>query len=115
MEYEPKTYAVLQDNFRKLGLQDVARLICDDARNLKYELDDYNWFYFFFPFDKEIFSTVITIIADSYSRKKRKMHIIYFTAMDYQFILETGIFRLTNQFTVDSRQRVVGIFETKDM
>ena len=32
--------------------------------------------------------------------------------MDYKFIKDTGVFRLTNQFTVDSRQRVVGIFES---
>ena len=32
--------------------------------------------------------------------------------MDYGFIEDTGVFRLTTQFTVDSRQRVVGIFES---
>ena len=58
---------------------------------------------------------MINNIKDSFIRKNRKIHIIYFTAMEYHFIEETGIFRLVNQFTVDSRQRVVGIFESNDM
>lgn len=56
---------------------------------------------------------VIDNIKESYLRKKRKLHIIYFTAMDSSFFIEeAGIFRLTNQFTIDSRQRVVGILES---
>ena len=97
---------------KRLGLEDAVALINDDARNIKEQLDDYNWFYFFFPFDKIVFQTVIGNIKDSYLRKHRKIRLIYFTAMDYQFIENTSVFRLTNQFTVDSRQRVVGIFES---
>ena len=112
VEYEKKTYDVAQENVGKLGLQDRITLINDDARNVKEQLDDYNWFYFFFPFDKVVFETVIGNIKDSYLRKHRKIRLVYFTAMDYQFIEDTGVFRLTTQFTVDSRQRVVGIFES---
>ena len=112
VEYEKKTYDVAQENVGKLGLQDRITLINDDARNVKEQLDDYNWFYFFFPFDKVVFETVIGNIKDSYLRKHRKIRLIYFTAMDYGFIEDTGVFRLTTQFTVDSRQRVVGIFES---
>ena len=70
------------------------------------------WFYFFFPFDNVVFEKVIANIVDSYHRHPRKIRLIYFTAMDYTFIEDTGIFRLVNQLTVDSRQRVVGIFES---
>ena len=111
MEYEPKTYEVAKENFARLK-EDSVELICGDARDVKEELDSYNWFYFFFPFDREVFEVVINNIKQSYIRKNRKIHIIYFTAMDYSFIKDTGIFRLINQFTVDSRQRVVGIFES---
>ena len=52
------------------------------------------------------------MLRHSYLRKHRKIRLVYFTAMDYQFIENTGVFRLTTQFTVDSRQRVVGIFES---
>lgn len=111
VEYEPKTYAVAQENMDKLGIRNVE-LICGDARNVTNQLDKYSWFYFFFPFDKEVFEVVINNIKESYKRCQRKIHLIYFTAMDYSFIESTGIFRLVNQFTVDSRQRVVGIFES---
>lgn len=112
IEYETKIYEVAKENLNKLGIKNKVELLNADARDIKNQLDCYNWFYFFFPFDKEIFTVVIDNIKNSFMRKKRKIHIIYFTAMGYQFIEETGIFRLTNQFTVDSRQRVVGIFES---
>ena len=112
VEYETKTYEVAKENFRKLK-DDRVELVCGDARNVTKELDSYNWFYFFFPFDKEVFEVVIDNIKQSYLRNSRKIHLIYFTAMDYFFIEDTGVFRLINQFTVDSRQRVVGIFESK--
>ena len=111
VEFEKKTYEVAKDNIEKLGLQDKATLINDDARNVTTRLDDCNWFYFFFPFDNVVFEKVIANIVDSYHRHPRKIRLIYFTAMDYTFIEDTGIFRLVNQLTVDSRQRVVGIFE----
>jgi tRNA(1-methyladenosine) methyltransferase and related methyltransferases len=111
IEYETKIYEVARENFNKLGIKNNIELLNADARDIKDQLDCYNWFYFFFPFDKEIFTVVIDNIKNSFMRKKRKIHIIYFTAMGYHFIEETGIFRLRNQFTVDSRQRVVGIFE----
>ncbi len=109
---ETKIYEVAKENFNRLGIKNGIELLNEDARNVKEQLDSYNWFYFFFPFDKEIFTVVIDNIKASFMRKKRKIHIIYFTAMEYRFMEETGIFRLTNQFTVDSRQRVVGIFES---
>lgn len=112
IEYEPKLFEVATENIKLLNVQNDVELICDDARNVKENLDVYNWFYFFFPFDRTIFEMVIENIKQSYLRKKRKMHIIYYTAMEYDFIESTGIFRLTNQFTVDSRQRVVGVFES---
>ncbi len=111
VEYEPKTYDMAVDNFRKLGIKGVD-LICGDAREITHQLDRYNWFYFFFPFDKAVFKVVIKNLLDSYNRNDRKIHIVYFTAMDYGFIEETRVFKLVNQFTVDSRQRVVGIFES---
>lgn len=111
VEYETKTYEIAKRNFANMGINNVE-LLCDDARRVTNTLDKYNWFYFFFPFDREVFEIVISNIKESYMRNKRKIHIIYFTAMEYDFIEKTGIFRFTNQFTVDSRQRVVGIFES---
>lgn len=111
VEYEKGTFEVAKNNFSLLNIDNVE-LVCGDAREITETLDKYNYFYFFFPFDREIFEVVINNIKASYLRKPRKMHIIYYTAMEYDFIESTGIFRLVNQFTVDSRQRVVGIFDS---
>ena len=38
-------------------------------------LDDFNWFYFFQPFDNTVFSMCINSIIGSIGRKKRKVKI----------------------------------------
>lgn len=114
VEYEPGIYHVLTDNMRKLGLgeEDGVELICGDAGNLDTELDSYNWFYFFLPFDTYIFEKCMNSICRSYQRKKRKIHIISISPFSWKSIENTGIFRLVNQFTVDMRQRVVDVYES---
>ena len=112
IEYEPKIYELLRENIEKLGLKERMELLYGDAGELTDPLDRYNWFYFFLPFDNYIFKKCITAICGSYMRKKRKIHIISISPYSHECIVETGIFRLTNQFTVDMRQRVVNVFET---
>ncbi len=113
-EYEPKIYDVLMDNMQKLGIDtdENVELICGDAGKLDTELDQYNWFYFFLPFDNRIFEKCMDSICRSYQRKKRKLHIISISPLSWRCIEDSGIFRLVNQFTVDMRQRVVDVFET---
>ncbi len=110
VEYEKNIYGIAKDNFSRLQIDNVE-LLCGNAKDITLPLDKYNWFYFFNYIDRDFFKTVFGNIKESYLRNKRKLHIIYYVAMEHDFIEETGIFRLTNQFTVDSRQRVVGIFE----
>lgn len=114
VEYEPGIYEVLVDNMQKLGIQanEDVELICGDAGDLNTELDKYNWFYFFLPFDTYIFEKCVDSICRSYQRKKRKLHIISISPLSWQCIEDSGIFRLINQFTVDMRQRVVDVFES---
>lgn len=112
IEYEPKIYDVLKNNMQQLGLEDRTELLYGDAGELTEQLDEYNWFYFYNPFDEIILKKCAENIAQSYRRHKRKVHIIFFSPKDYACIEETGVFRLTNQFTIDMRQRVVGIFES---
>jgi len=114
VEYEPQIYDVLTDNMQKLeiGTDEDVELICGDAGNLDTELDKYNWFYFFLPFDTCIFEKCIDAICRSYQRKKRKLHIISISPFSWRCIEDSGIFRLVNQFTVDMRQRVVDVFES---
>ncbi len=112
IEYEPKIYEVLTDNINKLGLGKYAELLYGDAGELAEELDKYNWFYFFSPFDSFIFKKCIKALCDSYKRRKRKIHIVSIAPFEHECIQKTGIFRLTNQFTIDMRQRVVDVFES---
>lgn len=114
VEYEPKIYEVLQDNISRLGLESKAELLYGDAGELTEQLDRYNWFYFFLPFDNYIFEKCIKSICDSYGRKKRKIRIISISPYSHECIENSGLFRLTNQFTIDMRQRVVDVFESYD-
>lgn len=112
IEYEPKIYDVLRENMAQLGLENEVELLYGDAGKLTVELDVYNWFYFFRPFDNYIFEKCIDAICNSYRRKKRKIRIICIAPFDYGSIERTNMFRLTNQFTIDIRQRVVDVYES---
>lgn len=105
------------DNFQKLGidLEDNSNISCiqGDAANVTKDLDGYNWFYYFDPFEREIFEKTIHNICDSLKRKPRKIHIININPKYYDVILNSGCFELTNQFCVAMRQKVVDIFVSK--
>lgn len=112
VEYEPKIYDVLKENIERLGLGNKVELLYGDAGNLTEQLDGYNWFYFFLPFDNVIFEKCVKAICESYQRKERKIHIISISPYSHECVEKTGMFRLTNQFTIDMRQRVVDVFES---
>lgn len=113
VEYEPKIYHILQDNIKKLNLDNKhIECILGDAGEVKEELDKYNWFYFFQPFDNTIFKKCISSICDSLNRYKRKIYIISIAPKSHCYIEETKQFRLTNQFTINTRQRVVDVYES---
>ncbi len=113
VEYEPKIYEVLRENIDKLGLEKRTELLYGDAGELTEQIDRYNWFFFFTLFDTHIFEKCIKAICDSYHRNNRKIHIISIAVIsEYEYIEQTGLFRLTNQFTVDTRSRVVNIYES---
>lgn len=78
VEFEAKIYDVLQDNMKKLDIDDTkVELLFGDAAKIEEELDSYNWFYFYNPFDEVILKKCAEHIANSYRRNKRKMHIIF--------------------------------------
>lgn len=105
VEYEPKIFEVLERNIHNLGIQkDKIELIQGDAAKVDTELDKYSWFYFYRPFDSYIFEKCIHLMCRSYKRKRRKMHIIVISPFSHKQIEESGVFRLTNQFTIDLRQ-----------
>ena len=113
VEFEPQIFEICKDNFKKLGLKDeTVQLLQGNAADMDSELDEYNWYYFFQPFDCVIFSSCIKSIIKSYQRKQRKMRIISISPTSHDIITDTGLFRLINQFTIAMRQRCVDIYET---
>jgi len=110
IEYEKRIYEILEDNLIKLGLNNDVNCYRGNATDMDEELDDYNWFYFFDPFEKPIFEKVIGHICDSMTRKPRKINIININPKYHEIIINSGNFILTNQFCVDMRQKVVDVF-----
>lgn len=112
VEFEPKVYHVLEDNMEKLGIGETAEILYGDAAKLRIELDKYNWFYFNAPFDGTIFAPVIQNICESYMRQRRKIYVILKDPNYRSYIENSGIFRLFIQPTIDTRRRVVNVYET---
>lgn len=116
VEYADNVYDILVSNFEKLGIDpngEMINCIHGDARLVKEELDKYNWFYTYDPFDKEVYEAVINNICESLERCPRKAYLISILPTYYKKILDTGKFVLTNQFDIMTRQRVVSVFVTK--
>ena len=118
VEFQKDIYDIMIQNFKKLGLQSKMQsgqlnCICGDASKLGNELDVYNWFYFFDPFEGELFDQTFQRVCESLERLPRKMHIIYINPCCHKAIDNTKKFQLTNQFTIMTRQRVVNIYVTR--
>ncbi|MCI8287929.1 MAG: class I SAM-dependent methyltransferase [Lachnospiraceae bacterium] len=118
VEYSGQLYEEAKENFKKIQLDSIenlqAELIHRDAAKVTQELDNYNWFYFFDPFERQIFEPVILNICDSYRRKPRKLNLICINPRYYEEIEKSGIFVMTNQFCAATRQKVVNIYTTKE-
>lgn len=115
VEYEPRIYQLLVENMNRLGLEKEGKIVeCiqGDGAKVKEQLDKYNYFYFYQPFDDSVFRKCIDAICDSLKRCKRKAYIIHIIPLSHKCIEESGYFRLTNQFTIDTRQRVVNVYES---
>ena len=116
VEYADNVYEILVSNFRKVGIDSNSKAVTcihGDAAMVQQELDEYNWFYFFDPFEKELFQKVIDNLCTSVERKPRKVRIINILPWFHKYIEDTGKFVLTNQFDILTRQRVVDVFVSK--
>lgn len=116
VEYADNVYEILTSNAEKLcnELND-KKMNCyhGDAALVKEELDEYNWFYLFDPFGRDVFEKVINNICESFNRRPRKIWIINILPKYHDVIEKTGRFVLTNQFEIMTRQRVVNIYVSK--
>lgn len=117
VEYVDNVYQILISNFEKLGIDLLSGYVnCfhGDAALLKNELDDYNWFYLFDPFDEKVLEKVLGNLCESIKRYPRKIWIIYIIPKYHELIMKTERFVLTNQFDIMTRQRVVNIYISKE-
>lgn len=116
VEYEDGIYGICINNFQRLGFDPHSECIScihGDAARLTIELDAYNWFYYFDPFDEDVFEETIQNICQSLERRPRKTYLIVINPRCCQMIADSGYFVLTNQFDTMTRQRVVDVFVTK--
>jgi len=117
VEYSEQLYKEAIENFKKLGIDSCEKerveILNKDAAKVMDELDNYNWFYFFDPFERQIFEPVISNICDSFQRKPRKLNLICINPRYHDVIEQCGIFSMINQFCAATRQKVVNIYTTK--
>ena len=72
VEYDEMLYNICVDNFEKLHLS-TDTLIRGDAAEVTSELDTYNYFFLYDPFEGELFRKVISNIEESYMRKNVRL------------------------------------------
>lgn len=113
VEYNPQIYSVLENNMKRCGIADKsAEIILADASTVNERLDDYNWFYSWQSFDEVVFQPCVDHLCDSYNRKPRKIHIISINPYYHAMIEETCVFRLKLQMEIDTRNRIVDVYES---
>lgn len=108
VEYTDSIYDILKSNLERMGIWFEEReldktgnidileksVICykGDAALMTEALDEYNWFFMFNPFPREILEKVIENICESRRRNPRICHIFYVEPIGHQYILDTGFF-----------------------
>lgn len=96
VEYDDCLYSAAVNNCKKMGL-DTNRIIQGDASKLTSELDGYNYFFMYDPFEGKQFEMVAKNLADSYKRNKRKITIIYASPQCDNALRTIGGFALTKK------------------
>ena len=77
-------------NFSRLKLNHV-KSYNEDATKFE-KIDQFNYFYVYNPFMKQIFEAVIQQIANSLSRNPRKIIFIYNRPVEKDFLINSGLF-----------------------
>lgn len=98
IEFDRNLYDLAVENTDKLNRVMGSRfsVSCGDAATYT-DIDEYNYFYMFDPFDGECFATVIGNIEDSYRRRLRKIVLIYMAPTCHKQVLEHGMFKFSYQ------------------
>lgn len=107
IELNTELYNSAQKNMNKLGIQ--AELVCGDAQ--KYEdLEKYNYYFMYDPFRGDLFQRVITNIENSYTKRKRRITLIYAAPIEHEKVVNHGIFEWVDEIKIAS-----GITETANI
>lgn len=89
-DISPGLLSVAKNNMQKLGISGI-RFYCCDARHFT-DLDEYDYFYFFNPFPREVFEAVMANIAASLARRPRETRIIYRNPQCHEIVVADGLF-----------------------
>lgn len=115
VEYEPELYRVLKQNVKALygECEEYVTILNKDASYVDEDLDHYNWFYFYDPFDRTICEKCYENICKSIRRKKRKVHVISRSQVYTWDVFEKndGTFQLVNEFEINTYYRIVKVYE----
>ncbi len=113
VEYDKPLYNILLDNFRKVGVS-AENIINGDAALIKNELDEYNYFFMYNPFEGKTFRDVIDNIEESWNRKRRHIIFIYSGPYCHRYVVAHRIFRLSKQIYTDYSVRNVNVYTIEE-
>lgn len=108
-EFDTGLYNIAVSNFHKLNLCSSG-LLNQDAGLLTEELDEYNYFFMYNPFQGKTFQDVIYNIEKSYDRNKRRITLIYSGSYCHNMVLENQLFKLSKEIYTDYSVRYVYIY-----
>lgn len=109
VEYDKQLYDIICDNFKKMNIE-TENILHGDAALIKNELDNYNYFFMYNPFQDETFRQVINNIEESWKRKKRRIIFIYSGTYCHKEVILHDLFKLSKQIYTDYSVRNVNIY-----
>ncbi len=109
VEYDKELYNIMFENYSKVNISS-ANMIHGDAALICEELDQYNYFFMYNPFQGITFENVIRNLENSWKRKPRYMTLIYSGPYCHDTVIEHGLFTLSKQIFTDYSVRNVNIY-----
>ena len=108
-EYDKDLYEIAVENLNRVGIS-ASGLVNGDAALVNSELDEYNYFFMYNPFQGETFRQVIKNIESSYGRVHRRSTLIYSGTYCSDYITEDKMFKLSKSIYTDYSVRYVRIY-----
>lgn len=109
VEFDEGLYSIAVDNLSKMKI-DSFGVLHNDAAEIVKELDEYNYFFMYNPFQGKTFKNVIKNLEESYKRKKRTIFIIYSGPYNHDIVIRNGIFKYSKVIKTDYAVKNVRIY-----